>query len=265
MRIKEYGKIVLYSIIFTYKIHIKWLPKINAVLENMIMPVIRGIFFILVADFINDKEIIFYITGTLCFTAVDASIGGVSTLISSEKRFGTLYTVMGSVYHSVFLFWGRIIYWCMIGYVRFLVSYFILFFIFLPDQICMLDFFWYSFIYFIISISLSGIGYFIGILGMMKRNIMGLSNLISTLLLMFSGVYFSVEILPSAFRWCSYFSPLFYGIRLSRNIMIDHSYSNVFSDIVKMLLLGIGYMAIGILYFGKIEKWILMDGRIDNF
>lgn len=239
MKIKEYCRIILYSIIFTYKIHIKWLPRINAILENMIMPVIRGIFFILVADFINDKEIIFYLTGTLCFTAVDASIGGVSTLISSEKRFGTLYTVMGSIYHFVFLFLGRMIYWCIIGYVRFLISYFVLFFIFLPDQIQINNFLWYSFIYFIISLSLSGIGYFTGILGMMKRNIMGLSNLISTFLLMFSGVYFSIEVLPSIFRWYAYFSPLFYGIRLSRNIMIDHNYIYVFSDIIKMLLLGI--------------------------
>lgn len=265
MKLEEYIKIIYYNIIFTYKIHIKWLPKKNAILENLIMPVIRGIFYVLVANYISSGAIIYYITGTLCFTAVDSNIGGVSTLISSERRFGTLHTTITSIYNPVFLFLGRIIYWCIIGYIRFLSTYFVLFTIFLPEQMKLNTFFIYSIIYFFICLSLSGIGYLMGIIGMAKRNIMGISNVISTLLLLISGVYFNYDVLPVFIQWCHYLSPLYYGIELCRNVILYQIYNTVFQDILMMLVLGSAYMLIGIFSFKKIEHSILKESQLNNF
>ncbi len=84
------------------------------ILENLILPVLSGIFYVAVADYISDRDIIFYVSGSICFTAVGASVGGISMLISSERRFGTLYATIGSVFHPIYLFLGRILYWCAV-------------------------------------------------------------------------------------------------------------------------------------------------------
>jgi len=265
MKLAENIKIVYYNIIFTYKIHIKWLPKKNAVLENIIMPIIQGIFYILVADYISSGDIIYYITGSLCFTAVNASMSTVSVMISAERRFGTLSATIGSVYHSFFLFLGRILYSCGVGYVRFLATYLALFAIFIPDQMKWKGFLQYTVIYLLLCISLGGIGYFIGIIGMVKRNMMGINSIISRLLLLMSGVYFSIHTLPVWVRWCSYLSPLYYGIELSRNIVVYGNYEHVLLDVSMMMLLGVGYMLAGVFYFQKIERQILRDNQLDMF
>lgn len=265
MKLIGYLKIIYYNIIFTYKIHIKWLSKENAVLENLVMPAISAIFYILVANYISNGDIIYYVSGAICFTAVDSSIGGVSTLISAERRFGTLHTMIGSVYNPVFSLLGRIIYWCTVGYVRFLSTYFSLFLLFYPSGITFKSFILYSIIYFLISASLSGIGYMIGIIGLMKRNIMGITNIITSVLLLISGVYFSNQSFPATIRWISYLSPLYYGTSLCRNVIVYHVFSTVMMDLCLMLGLGIVYFIIGVHFYDKIEKYILKNSLLDSF
>lgn len=265
IRLVEYIKIVFYNIIFTYKIHIKWLPKKNAILENILMPVLQGLFYVLVANYMDSENIIYYIIGTLCFTAVNSNIDGVATLISSERRFGTLNTTITSVYNPIFIFLGRLLYWCIIGYIRFISTFTVLFFIFLKDKISLKIFIEFSIIYILICLALSGIGYMIGILGMAKRNIMGLSNVISSVLLLVSGVYFSKDILPKFISWIGYISPLYYGIEICRSVILNGIYENILGKILIMISLGTLYMIVGIICFNKIEKKILTDNQIESF
>lgn len=258
-------KIIYYNIVFTYKIHIKWLPAMNVILENLILPVLSAMFYVAVADYISDMDIIFYVSGSICFTAVGASVGGISMLISSERRFGTLYATVGSVFHPVYLFLGRILYWCAVGYFRFMAVFLFLFFIFVPEQLTFQMWLQNSVLYLLICIALSGTGYLVGIIGLRKRSVMGISTLVESLLLLFSEVYFPKELLPQYIRGLCYFSPLYYGVTICRNLLLYHRYDTVFRDILFMLAVGSIYMAAGNVYFYVIQKKILTEGKIDLF
>ncbi len=258
-------KIIYYNVIFTYKIHIKWLPTMNMILENLILPVLSGIFYVAVADYISDRDIIFYVSGSICFTAVGASVGGISMLISSERRFGTLYATIGSVFHPIYLFLGRILYWCAVGYFRFMAVFFSLFLIFIPERLTFQVWLQNSLLYFLICIALSGIGYFVGIIGLRKRSVMGISSLVESLLLLFSEIYFSKELFPQYIRGLCNFSPLYYGVNICRNMLVYGRYDTVFRDILAMIAVGCAYMAAGTVYFHFIHKKILTEGKIDLF
>lgn len=258
-------KIIFYNFIFTYKVHIKWLPKLNMILENLIMPILSGLFFVVTADYISNENLIFYISGSICFTAVDACIGGVSMLISSERRFGTLYATVGSVFPPIYLFLGRMAYWCVIGYVRFLAVFFTLFLLFIPERLTFLLWIQCSIIYFMISISLSGIGYLVGIIGIKKRSIMGLCGAITSLILLFSQVYFSKELICPVIRNLCYLSPLYYGVIVCRDVIIYGKYDGILFNMLAMFAIGGAYMVAGNIYFHCILKKILIEDQLDIY
>lgn len=265
MRLAANLKIIYYNFVFTYKIHIKWLPKMNMILENIILPVLSAIFYVMAADYISDLDIRYYVSGSICFTAVDACVGGISTLVSSERRFGTLHTTIGSVFQPFYLFLGRILYWCGIGYFRFQIVFFFLFFLFMPERLTLGVWLKCSLVYFLICIALSGIGYLIGIIGLHKRNIIGICGLVESLLLLFSEIYFPKEqLLPYARNLCC-LTPLYYGVKVCRSILVYDRYDATFSNIAFMLVLGGMYMVMGNVYFHFIKNRILMQGQSDVY
>ncbi len=259
-------RIVLYSIEFTYKIHVKWLPKINFVLETILFPSFQSLFYILIANYLNNsEELIYFIIGSLCVLSIDSSISGVSTLISSERRFGTVDNTITSSFNSSYIFLGRILYWCLLGYISFVSTFLILCIFFNTIIFSFNTFLIFSAFYIILCLANSGIGYMIGIVALVKRNVLGLSEIISSIIILLSGAYFSVDILPNFAIVLSKIVPLTYGVKAVRIILDNGLTLQCLYNIFGCLSLGLLYFIIGVVIYNKIEKNIILNSNFSIF
>lgn len=267
MKVSDIFRIIGMNLKFTYKIHIAWLPKINAILENVLFPSFESIFFILVSLYYNNdpRPISYYIIGSLCFTSINSSIDGVGMLIFAERRFGTLSHTMSSVFHSFWIFFGRVLYWTLIGYVRFLSTLLALYLVFGLDFFSLKTFLMFNVLYFFICLSNSGIGYMLGIIGMIKRSVLGYTQVISLMILLLSGVYFSTDLLPEILQHIGGLIPLTYGIEAARELIANGISDAFIQNLSYMLLTGVFFNVIGLMAYKKFEIDVIKKSKLDVF
>ena len=83
------------------------------------------------------------------------------------------------------------------------------------------------------------------------------------LLLVVSGVYYPVTILPQWMQWLSVISPATYTLEGARRAIIDGaSVSEVWDDIWPLLLIGAIAIPVGLLVFRRGEQYAKRHGRL---
>ncbi len=93
------------------------------------------------------------------------------------------------------------------------------------------------------------------------------TNILQGVLLLVSGVYYPVSVLPGWLQPLSWFSPATYALRACRRLLgLDGappvSLAGIVPDLVRILALGILLVPLGLWLFGIAETWAKRNGKL---
>jgi ABC-2 type transport system permease protein len=114
------------------------------------------------------------------------------------------------------------------------------------------------------SVSLVGLGILAGILPLLypERGVQ-MSFMVQAIVLLISGVYYSVDILPAWLRAVSYLSPATYLLRGIRAALIDgHGIGDQGGTLAVLALFGLLLLPLSLAAFSAAEHWAKKTGRL---
>jgi ABC-2 type transport system permease protein len=114
------------------------------------------------------------------------------------------------------------------------------------------------------SFSVAGLAILAGILPMLyPERGQQMSMMLQAFVLLVSGVYYQVEVLPAWLRGFSVISPATYILDGIRGAVIDgNSVADVLPQLGALLLFGVVLIPGGMLLFGVAERWAKKTGRL---
>jgi ABC-2 type transport system permease protein len=114
------------------------------------------------------------------------------------------------------------------------------------------------------SISLIGLGILAGILPLLyPERGEQMSFMVQALVLLVSGVYYSINVLPGWLQAASYISPATYLLRGVRDAILNGaSLGHEAGDIGVLAIFGVVMLPLSLLIFGAAERWAKKTGRL---
>ena len=114
------------------------------------------------------------------------------------------------------------------------------------------------------SFSLIGLGILAGVLPLVyPERGEQLSFMVQAVVLLVSGVYYSVETLPGLLRVASWFSPATYLLRSVRAALIDgRGISGAWGDLAAMTAFAVVLIPLSVAVFSAGERWAKRTGRL---
>jgi ABC-2 type transport system permease protein len=93
------------------------------------------------------------------------------------------------------------------------------------------------------------------------------TNILQGVLLLVSGVYYPVSVLPHWIQPLAWVSQATYALRASRQLMgLEGSgpatFAAIAPDLLRLLLLGVILVPLGLWVFGRAEKWAKRNGKL---
>jgi len=115
----------------------------------------------------------------------------------------------------------------------------------------------------LVSFTTAGIGLILGSIALVTREAWMLANIVYLGLLVFCGINFPTEVLPTPLRLVSYSLPLTRGLAAARQALIGAGWSTVASLLGGEVVIGLVYTLAGYALFHYIEKWSLASGQLE--
>ena len=125
------------------------------------------------------------------------------------------------------------------------------------------------------SLAFMGLGLMAAILPVMSpENGAQATNILQGVLLLVSGIYYPVSVLPTWLQPLAYISPATYALEASRKLLgIQHPDSApghlvgaplgaVLPELVVLLLMGVAFIHLGLWVFGLAERWAKRTGKL---
>ena len=207
--------------------------------------------------------LLFLLIGTLVWAYLSAILDDISLVITWERWEGTIeHTLMAPVPRAAHLV-GTAIFGVLHALVRTSLI-----------MACSLPFFhvnldganWFTAAVVILvgSFSLVGLGILTGVLPLLyPERGEQLSFMAQAVVLLISGVYYSVETLPEGLRLASYLSPATYLLRGVREALIGGATpADVSGDIAAMVAFAVLLIPASIAVFSVAERWAKRTGRL---
>ena len=206
---------------------------------------------------------LFLLIGTLVWAYLSAVLDDMSLVITWERWEGTIeHTFMAPVERAVHLI-GMAAFGVLHATARTLLI-----------LVCVLPFFHLDFnhadwvtaavVLAVGSLSLVGLGIFTGILPMLypERGVQ-MSFMVQALVLLVSGVYYAVNVLPPWLQAASLVSPATYMLRGIRAALIDgKGVGQQGGSLAALALFGVILIPASLLAFGAAERWAKKTGRL---
>jgi ABC-2 type transport system permease protein len=85
---------------------------------------------------------------------------------------------------------------------------------------------------------------------------------IEALLLLISGVYYPVSVLPGAVQILSYLSPATYILNGTRGYLVPGMHGDLLGSLVPLAIIGIVSVPVGVLIWAKAERFAKRTGRL---
>jgi ABC-2 type transport system permease protein len=212
----------------------------------------------------GDQRLVFsLLIGAIFWNYLSMVFGFIAETISWERWEGTLeYTMMAPVRRSSQLF-GSTLFAVIYGLVHtaFVLTVLVLFFGLDLSQAN-----WATAAVFVVigSLSIVGIGMIAAILPLLyvERGDQ-MTFVVQSLLLLFSGVYYSVEILPGWMQAISRFVPGTYVLDGVRKAMMDGvPLTELLHDVWPLLVMAVVFIPLGIWSFGRAERYAKRTGKL---
>jgi ABC-2 type transport system permease protein len=211
----------------------------------------------------NEKLLLTLVIGTIFWSYLAIVFEFIAEAVQWERWEGTLeYTFMAPVRRYAQLF-GAAIYAVAFGLVH-TVFVLVVLALFFELDLGSANFATAAAFTLLGTFSFAGIGIAASILPLMyvERGAQ-MVFVIQSLLLLISGVYYSVEILPGWMQFLSQFSPATYVLDAVRAGLIDGvGIGSLFGDVWPLLLMGIVFIPLGLWAFGRAERYAKRTGKL---
>jgi ABC-2 type transport system permease protein len=211
----------------------------------------------------NQRLIFSLMIGAIFWNYLSIVFGFIAETIAWERWEGTLeYTMMAPIRRSSQLF-GSTLYAVLYGMVHtaFVLVVLVLFF---GLDLSRADFATAGVFVLIGSFSIVGIGMIAAILPLLyvERGDQ-MTFVLQSLLLLFSGVYYRIDILPGWMQVVSRFSPGTYVLDGVRSALIDGvPLSSLLHDVWPLLVMAVVFIPLGIWAFGRAERYAKRTGKL---
>jgi ABC-2 type transport system permease protein len=209
--------------------------------------------------------VLFLLIGTLVWAYLSAVLDDISLVVTWERWEGTIeHTLMAPVPRVAHLV-GTAVF----GILHAMVRTTLIMVMALPFFDAQLDHANWSAAAAVIvvgSLSLIGLGILAGVLPMIyPERGEQLSFMLQAVVLLVSGVYYSVETLPTWLQAISRFSPATYLLEASRAALIDGAgIGSLGSDLVVLVVFAVVLIPLSIATFSAAERWAKRTGRLER-
>ena len=207
--------------------------------------------------------VLFLLLGTLVWAYLSAVLDDISLVITWERWEGTIeHTLMAPVPRSLHL-----IGMCVFGILHAVVRTLLIFLIALPFfnvGLGQADWFAAAAVIAVGSVSVAGLGILTGILPLLypERGTQ-MSFMLQAIVLLVSGVYYSVDVLPAWLRVFSYISPATYLLDGIRAAIIDgQGLAGVWDELMILAGFGVALVPLGIAVFAVAERYAKKTGQL---
>ena len=211
----------------------------------------------------NEKLLLTLVIGTIFWSYLAIVFEFIAEAVQWERWEGTLeYTFMAPVRRYAQLF-GAAIYAVAFGLVH-TIFVLVVLALFFELDLSSANFATAAAFTLLGTFSFAGIGIAASILPLMyvERGAQ-MVFVIQSLLLLISGVYYNVEILPGWMQFLSHFSPATYVLDAVRAGLIDGvGIGSLFGDVWPLLLMGIVFIPLGLWAFGRAERYAKRTGKL---
>ncbi len=211
----------------------------------------------------NPQLTVFLVIGALMWGFLGILFHEVTESIAWERWEGTIeYTFMAPIKRFTMLL-GTCLYATVYGLIR---STLILVVMFLFLDITLMNANWLAAVVIVMASSLSFIG-----LGLIAATLPLLSpergpqatHIIQALIMLVSGVYYDVSVLPAWLQPVSYISPATYTLRSVRAVLLNGAtWGDILPDLGLLLLIGAAFIPLGLFIFNLAEQRAKRTGKL---
>ena len=214
------------------------------------------------ASEVNDL-VLFLLLGTLVWAYLSAVLDDISLVITWERWEGTIeHTLMAPVPR-----WVHLVGMAVFGVLHAIVRTLLIFLIALPFfsvDFGQADWASAAVVIAVGSVSIAGLGILAGVLPLLypERGTQ-MSFMVQAAVLLISGVYYSVEVLPAWLQVFSYLSPATYVLDGIRGALIDgDSVTESAGTLAILAVFGVVLMPLSIAVFAVAERWAKKTGKL---
>jgi len=207
--------------------------------------------------------VLFLLIGTLVWAFLSAVLDDISLVISWERWEGTIeHTLMAPVER-----WLHLLGMTLFGIMHAMIRTTIIFLIALPFfniDLGQADWVAAGAVLLVGSMSVAGLAIFAGILPMLyPERGQQMSMMIQAFVLLVSGVYYEVAVLPGWLQWFGEVSPATYILDGIRGAIIDgQGFGDLWDELAALAVFGVVLVPGGMVAFGWCERWAKKTGRL---
>jgi ABC-2 type transport system permease protein len=205
----------------------------------------------------------FLLIGTLLWSYLSMVFAILSETVSWERSEGTIeYTFMSPASRAAQLF-GMGVYAVLYGIVRMIIMFGAIS-LFFDMSLGNANYAGALVILAICSVSLVGFGMVAAVMPLLSpEKGQQVTYIVASVLLLISGIYYSIEVLPHWMQALAKFSPLYYALNGIRATLLDGAaLSSQWSNIWPLLVMGLVFPPLGLWLFQKGEQFAKMTGRL---
>lgn len=254
-------KVFVSSAIFSFRAQFDWLNPAMWITMKFVLSLSQMAFFAFVGVFAG-ASVPFIAIGNALQSLSWNTVFSVINITGHDKWDGTLPLVLATPAHRMPLFIGRAMIHVLDGLISVAISFAFAAFIF-GVNFGQADVLALTLTVFLTAFTMAGFGLFIGGLSFFFRNPMVFANIFTFVLLIFCGVNFPVQSLPTVIQPISYLFPLTYGITAARSAISGGNLIQIAPTLALQLGVGLAAMVVGFLFFRSFENNARKTGKME--
>lgn len=254
-------KVFVSSAIFSFRAQFDWLNPAMWITMKFVLSLSQMAFFAFVGVFAG-ASVPFIAIGNALQSLSWNTVFSVINITGHDKWDGTLPLVLATPAHRMPLFIGRAMIHVVDGLISVAISFAFAAFIF-GVNFGQADILALTLTVFLTAFTMAGFGLLIGGLSFFFRNPMVFANIFTFVLLIFCGVNFPVQSLPTVIQPVSYLFPLTYGITAARSAITGGNLIQIAPTLALQLVVGLAAMVVGFLFFRSFENNARKTGKME--
>ena len=254
-------KVFVSSAIFSFRAQFDWLNPAMWITMKFVLSLSQMAFFAFVGVFAG-ASVPFIAIGNALQSLSWNTVFSVINITGHDKWDGTLPLVLATPAHRMPLFIGRAMIHVLDGLISVAISFAFAAFIF-GVNFGQADVLALTLTVFLTAFTMAGFGLSIGGLSFFFRNPMVFANIFTFVLLIFCGVNFPVQSLPTVIQPVSYLFPLTYGVTAARSAISGGNLIQIAPTLALQLVVGFAAMVVGFLFFRSFENNARKTGKME--
>lgn len=254
-------KVFVSSAVFSFRAQFDWLNPAMWITMKFVLSLSQMAFFAFVGVFAG-ASVPFIAIGNALQSLSWNTVFSVINITGHDKWDGTLPLVLATPAHRMPLFIGRAMIHVLDGLISVAISFAFAAFIF-GVNFGQADVLALTLTVFLTAFTMAGFGLFIGGLSFFFRNPMVFANIFTFVLLIFCGVNFPVQSLPTVIQPVSYLFPLTYGVTAARSAISGGNLIQIAPTLALQLVVGLAAMVVGFLFFRSFENNARKTGKME--